>query len=109
MNKSREELLKRWSELAPGEDVAFAAFMASDEDPRGPAPALARAVLFTVLIEAIRARKWWADIEITATGTVRVAVAIKKLGGTQRLYEGQNAEPCDAALTAYVQALEAVK
>ena len=103
---TREELLSEWARLAPGENLGFLAFVASDADPRGPAPATVAAVLLSALISAIRAREDWSmEIRLDSDGAVEATVK----DGARPAHYGDLPEPCDSLLRAYVQALQAAE
>jgi len=125
MSEQREELLKRWAELAQGECEVW----------REAAPYLLpefrfvalgavvdmgdyhdRAVLLLALIEAVRARGWHYRLRSDETETENeepcawhdARVFYSKTYPTQGL-DASAAEPCDALLSAYVQALKATQ
>ena len=114
-NNQREQLLRRWAEVAPRE-CRLARGMVSRE-PRPYAVSYKEqwlrvdlyhspeALLLVALIEAIRARGWDARMDIDAA--LCQAFAVPDSPVNEQF--GASKEPCDALLAAYVAALEATK
>lgn len=101
---SRDELLKRWSKLAPGECV----FVSSHALSVGiglhaillPLTRPEEGILMLALIEAIRARGWYFLMQSTDYGIKASVNSIVRNHATEP-------EACDALLLAYLAALHA--
>lgn len=119
MSEQRETLLRRWSELAPGECEI------NERSPGLGKPRISfkvppfegwylhghivgNALILSALIEAIRARGKHYTIEsyVSDEGIWAKATMILEYGNRHARRHGYAAEPCDALLSAYVQALE---
>jgi len=125
MSEQREELLKRWAKEAPGECRAETnrygtqvwvrhggAFRFQDD----PVSALDKATQLSALIEAIRARGWHYNLfsDETEKGNEEPAAwhSASIYGNRENVVPkttAERSEPCDALLSAYVQALEATQ
>jgi hypothetical protein len=111
--EQRETNLRRWSECEPGECCDFGelgySFVHLHITKRIGDP-LMPLVLLSALIEAIRARKKHYVLEsyVSDDGIWAKATMILEYGNRHARRRGYAAEPCDALLSAYVQALESL-
>lgn len=107
----RQELLRRWSEIAPGEceiDGDYWRFKPQHVGSHFDRPFVFPALILAALIEAIRARGWHFTLEtgLESEYCADVSLGTGKPGDSTFSHA---AEPCDALLQAYCQMLGIVE